>query len=432
MRVTACAAIAALGAASLAACGTGSGDGQSSGADSQSGSGSAQKIVFWQHTSPARDAVVQEVAQQFEADHPGVTVETQFIPYAQYFDKLVAALDSGTGPDVFQVAEEMSEQFIMSDLVAPVPEDVATTDQIAQDYLPAVTTRLKYEDKYWGMPTDVQTGILIANTDLLTQCGGDPDNLPKTWDDLKAMARQCTVRDDQGNITQAGLDTGGAWNITGQALYSDDPGTYFDAATCKADLMEPDTIARFDNIAQFVQGDDAVDSAAFLPGEDKFSLGKAVFSITLPVAIGTLEEQFPDVHFVVGQAPTDDGTPSTFVRSWTYFVNKATNDDSLAWQFVLALSDSNAQRLWFDKSGSLPATVAEINDPAITSDPNRAFALQTIKTANPNQAIGIKTGDALTDLWTNISVNQMAPKDALPTAQEQIQGYIEDALGCQP
>ena len=65
--------------------------------------GFAQTIVHWQHHSPARNEMVEKLAREFEAQNPGVTIEFESIPLADYYTKLLPALAAGSGPDVFQL-----------------------------------------------------------------------------------------------------------------------------------------------------------------------------------------------------------------------------------------------------------------------------------------------------------------------------------------
>ena len=86
-------------AAVLAACGTGS-EGTSSGeTDSEGG---ATTITWWHNsnTDPGK-AYYDEVAQEFEDDHPGTTVEVSAMQHEDMLTKLDAAFQGGDAPDVY-------------------------------------------------------------------------------------------------------------------------------------------------------------------------------------------------------------------------------------------------------------------------------------------------------------------------------------------
>ncbi len=415
------AAVAAAGALALAGCGSGGGSDKSGDAP--------VKLVFWQHTYTARDNVVKDLAKQFEAAHPGVTVDLQFIPYDQYFDKLVTGLKAGTGPDVFQVPEEMSEQLIKAKTVAALPDSVATTASIDADYSPATVGRWKSDGKYYGLPTDVETVLLYANTDLLKACGGDPANLPKTWAQLTTQAQACTKKDAAGNITQAGLDTRYKWALYTQAQYSMSATKVYDPASCSVNLTDPSVVAAWQTATSFATGPKAVDSPAFLTGQKKFENGKAVFYINHPVTIGTLAT-FPDVHYVAGPAPTADGTPGSLVHSWAYVVSAKSKHADLAWQWDKFLTDANAQKTWFTKTGSLPATKSTLADTSLATTQPQQAALASLAGAKEVTTVAQKPDDITDATWDAIVTGHTDVAKALGDAQNQIKPQVSQALDC--
>jgi raffinose/stachyose/melibiose transport system substrate-binding protein len=89
----------ALGAslAVLAACGTGSAS-----TDGDTDGGDASTITWWHNsnTDPGK-AYYDEVAQQFEDDNPGVTVEVSAMQHEDMLTKLDAAFQGGDVPDVY-------------------------------------------------------------------------------------------------------------------------------------------------------------------------------------------------------------------------------------------------------------------------------------------------------------------------------------------
>ena len=57
---------------------------------------------------------------QFEADNPGINVEiTGYPPNQEGFTKLVTAIQSGQGVDIFRLPADILPQLVQDDLVAP-------------------------------------------------------------------------------------------------------------------------------------------------------------------------------------------------------------------------------------------------------------------------------------------------------------------------
>jgi multiple sugar transport system substrate-binding protein len=83
-------------------------------------------------------------------------------------------------------------------------------------YSPAMMSLGQFAGKQYGMAFAVSTPIVYFNTDLVAKAGGDPNNLPTTWDDLMALAKKIDgLGDDVAGIFHT-------WNITGNWLFQAD------------------------------------------------------------------------------------------------------------------------------------------------------------------------------------------------------------------
>src|SRR4051794_28045137 len=105
-------------AAVLAVAGCGGDDNSAS--DKAAGSGSGNKpaklsgsIDVWimDPGSPAVQTVVKQYATDFQAAHPGTTVNIQFVPWAQAHDKFTTAIAGGKVPDVAEMGTTWTPEF---------------------------------------------------------------------------------------------------------------------------------------------------------------------------------------------------------------------------------------------------------------------------------------------------------------------------------
>ncbi len=67
-------------------------------------------ITHWQHHSDARAAIVEDFIASY-GDAGGSPIEFESIPYGDYFTRLGAALEAGTGPCVFQLPANILNEF---------------------------------------------------------------------------------------------------------------------------------------------------------------------------------------------------------------------------------------------------------------------------------------------------------------------------------
>src|SRR5690554_2471116 len=245
-----------------------------------------QVIVHWQHHHESRTPALQEMAAIFMERNPGVTIQFENIPYVTYFDKVMTALASGIGPDVFQLPMGLGIEMTRSGMLAPVPEEVYSMADIARDFVSWTTSQFYYNGKYYGLPTDVQTLIVFANNALMREAGLDPNNPPETWSEFLEQARAATKRDGAGRIIQAGLDTRYRWAVINLFLEQGIDGPVTDLNEKRVCYADPDGLAGWEYITELMTGPQAVDSPTFLAGQMKFEQEKAVFYINHPVTRG--------------------------------------------------------------------------------------------------------------------------------------------------
>ncbi len=141
--------------------------------------------LFMQQAAYSNDDI-RSMTAEFEADHPGVTVDLEFVSYEALHNKIVTAAAAGTGGydvvlfDVIWPAE-FAEYDILVDL----------TDRISQETIDAVVpgawTTVMSEGRYYGMPWILDTKYLFFNRDMMAEAGFDAP--PTTWQELLDQAQ---------------------------------------------------------------------------------------------------------------------------------------------------------------------------------------------------------------------------------------------------
>ena len=64
------------------------------------GVAAAQEITIWHDKGDDGIRMIQQMADRYKADHPGVTVKSVSMPTDQWFSRSIAALNTGTSPDI--------------------------------------------------------------------------------------------------------------------------------------------------------------------------------------------------------------------------------------------------------------------------------------------------------------------------------------------
>jgi multiple sugar transport system substrate-binding protein len=79
-----------------------------------------QTLDYWLWVDNATDPTWQQLADAFNAEGGHGKVQLQFLPSAQYLDKLQVALASGSGPDAARMKDEWMGAFASAGALAPL------------------------------------------------------------------------------------------------------------------------------------------------------------------------------------------------------------------------------------------------------------------------------------------------------------------------
>lgn len=159
---------------------------------SSSGEDGKTTLTFWCHENEPWVKAYEEMASKFEKANPDYKVEVQSYPFKVYNDKIQTALTSSTaGPDVIAVWGGMAPNFIQSDALSEVPEDLSK--EMDEDYLEPTVGIYQKEGKYYGVPMEfnLEYGGMIVNKKLFEEANL---SYPETWEELRKISKEVSVQ----------------------------------------------------------------------------------------------------------------------------------------------------------------------------------------------------------------------------------------------
>ena len=159
---------------------------------------SGTKIVFWQFWPTE---VIGPIIAEFEKANPGLKVEMQQLTWQNGFEKIVAAVASGTQPDLCELGSTWVPKFAADGVLSNLTADVA---DLREEYLFWESCTLN--GSVFGIPWVAGTRALFYNKDLFAKAGLDPEKPPETWAELTACARK--VHAPAAGVYGFGLNTG--------------------------------------------------------------------------------------------------------------------------------------------------------------------------------------------------------------------------------
>jgi len=152
------------------------------------GTAAADTTVKWLHieVNPAQVKIWDEVARAYEAAHPGVKVEMQFLENEAYKAKLPTILQSKDRPHVIY---SWAGGVLKAQIEAGVLEDL--TDQVkgySDTVTPAALAAFTQNGRVHGLPVALSQVGFLYNKELMAKANVDATAI-KTWDDLLAAVK---------------------------------------------------------------------------------------------------------------------------------------------------------------------------------------------------------------------------------------------------
>jgi len=152
----------------------------------------ATEIPFWHSMEGELGVEVNSLAQRFNESHPDYKiVPTYKGNYEQSLAAGIAAVRSGKAPAILQVYEVGTATMMASKAIVPV-YDVFKNAGVAFDEKQFVPTVAGYYSDASGhlisQPFNSSTPVLYYNKDAFKKAGLNPDQPPKTWQELEKDA----------------------------------------------------------------------------------------------------------------------------------------------------------------------------------------------------------------------------------------------------
>lgn len=148
-----------------------------------------------------------DVIDQFEEEHPNITIEAEYGSSDGYSDKLATQLAGGTAPDIIQI-----DPGVMPALVNGDTDYFIDYNDYGFDFSNFDESYYKlringcFDGKQLGIPTGISGGAVLVNQDLADQLGIDFQT-QYTWDDIFEWAKKVREYDDSMYLICANKDS---------------------------------------------------------------------------------------------------------------------------------------------------------------------------------------------------------------------------------
>ena len=178
-------------------------------------------IDFWIQTE--LQPIYQKYVDAYVALHPNVTFNVTPAEHEDLFTKLGMALPNGTGPDLFHMHNSYTQNLINN--MKPYDPTVIDPEALANDFVAVDDCKINGETYYISL--GMMTSGVYYNKAMWEAAGLTKDDEPKTWEELREIAKKLTQYDANGNITVCGFNYNDQFEYILQALNYQDGNPMF-------------------------------------------------------------------------------------------------------------------------------------------------------------------------------------------------------------
>ena len=310
-------------------------------------------------SGPAETAAVAAAVEAWEAAS-GNSVE--LIAADDINLQLGQALAGGEPPDVFYVNADKFQEYAGGGSLAAVGSKLENPD----DFYEPLRQVFTYNDELYCAPKDFSTLGLIINNASWAAAGLTDADIPKTWDDLTAVAAKLTTD------AQVGLATGATRDRVGAFLVG--AGGYFvseDQSTVTGDT--PENTAALEYIQSLLDAGTYkfTDNMSVGWGGEAFGKELAAMVIEGNWIKGAMRNDFPTVEYTVAEIPAGPAGPGTMVFTQCWGVAEASSKQDVAISFINHMTNGETQLALADAFGVMPSR-ASVRDAYLAAHPEDA------------------------------------------------------------
>jgi multiple sugar transport system substrate-binding protein len=327
-------------------------------------------ITYWNGFTGGDGPAMRDLVAQFNSSQDRITVEQNTIQWAQYYQRVVAAIHAGRGPDVGAMHLEQLATQAARQTVNPLDDVLEELGLSADQYPQQVWEGGIVDGVRYGVPLDVHCLASYANRSLLQRV--DVSKQPTSGDELRQVLDE---------MTSAGVETpfwmpnrwpahlmflSLLWQFGGEP-YADDGS--------KALFGSDAGVEALSWMRQQVKAGYSPDNVAVDTQYTAFKNGEGAFTWDGIWQVNDLEAAAADLDWGMAPIPTIGDKPAVWANSHhlVLFRNRAPDDDRLqaGKAFIRFLTEQSAA---WSGAGMIPARNEARETAEFTDSPQAALA----------------------------------------------------------
>lgn len=299
------------------------------------GAANAQDITlqFWdnQQTESGLSEFQQAAVDRFMEENPGIAIEVTTIPYPEYQQRLLTAVQGGNAPDIATLDQIWVGAFAQAGAVANL-SDMAGMSGLSRDqFFGGAWDSAVFNDGLYGIPFNVDVWqFSFYNQDLFDEAGIDPASIA-TFEGLRAAAEVLTS-DGQFGVGLFGHQGEDTVVVVNSFIFSNGGSVLAADGSCalnEAPAVEAMTYLQ--DLAEFAP--EGILNANSGNMRELFLNGSLAIEFWPALEQPTLQSSDINWGFVNGTAPEGMTSIGTF-GGWNLAVFESSEHKEAAWKFI--------------------------------------------------------------------------------------------------
>lgn len=166
-------------------------------------------LEYWIAGDPRRTPVYEESVDAFMLENPNIIVKVveEVGDNNQVQQKLMTMISSDSAPGVIHVDTMYVADMAKADTIIPF-NDFEGAQELSDSIFKGAQESLVVDGKIYGYPIRANSIQLVYNKKMFREAGLDPEQPPKTFDELIEYAQKLTKKDSAGNVLVYGYESG--------------------------------------------------------------------------------------------------------------------------------------------------------------------------------------------------------------------------------
>lgn len=370
--------LAMLAATALATAGCGS-----SGEQPSSG---PVTVTYWHgynETGEELQTLRDVVIPAFEKAHPNIKVKQVPFPDEALRQKVLGAAAGGELPCLLRSDIVWVPELAKLGVLEQLDTRLKDFDALAKRTFPGPLESNKYRDKYYGLPLDTNTRVLMYTPAALKAAG--LEKAPETFEDVRAAAAKL-----KGSPVKAFADGGtDGWNLLPWIWSAG--GDLLNPELTKASgyLDSPESVAAVQLLVDLRNEGQLPDimlgGTGGTPTDEGIAKGEYLSTLDGPWTFPIYEKQFPGVTVATSKMPAGPGGSVSVVGGEDIVMTKSCPDKEAGGEFIRYLLSDEAQ-LEMAKVGQMPV-LADLGARLTSIKPYYGIFVEQLKTARPRPPV---------------------------------------------